>query len=222
MKRLIPVCILSLIALPLWAGYGLSNVVKKEIHQTNVIEEPIEEPEQVPANGPVPEVQEKAPQAVTFTKTAYYPYTIHMSSWQDPSDAIEQINKMRPVLGTVFITKIDLGPSGVWYRVDYGIFHNIKDAVTRLRELVAKKVIEKGAFVGSPVPYAIEIAMYDSEDKASKFARELELKGASSYVLKESDGLYRLLFGAYPDMKSASPAYNDLKELGLSPTMKKR
>ena len=220
MKRLILVCILSLIALPLWADYGLSNVVTKEIHRTDVVEETPEEAVEEPA--PKPQVQENAPQAVPYTKTAYFPYTIHMSSWQDPQAALEQSRQMQSSLGTVFITKIDLSSSGVWYRVDYGVFHTIKDAVTKLRELVANKVIEKGAFVGSQVPYAIEIGMYDTENKAKEAARDLDQKGIMSYVLKETDGLYRLLVGAYPDTKSAIPAYNDLKELGLTPTMKKR
>jgi hypothetical protein len=220
MKRLIVVCILSLIALPLWADYGLSNVVTKEIHRTVVDEETPEEAAEKSA--PEPQVQEKATKAVPYTKTAYFPYTIHMSSWQDPQAALEQSRRMQSSLGTVFITKIDLGSSGVWYRVDYGVFHTIKDAVTQLRELVAKKVIEKGAFVGSQVPYAIEIGMYDTENKARDAAKDLDQKGIMSYVLKETDGLYRLLVGAFPDTKSAIPAYNDLKELGLTPTMKKR
>jgi hypothetical protein len=222
MKRLILVCILSLIALPLWADFGLSNVVTKEIHRTVVVEETPEEIPEEAAEEPAPQVQEKAPQAVPFTKTAYFPFTIHMSSWHDPQAAMQQARGIRPSLGTVFITKIDLGSSGVWYRVDYGVFHTIKDAVTKLRELVAKKVIEKGAFVGSQVPYAIEIGMYDTENKAMDVAKDLEQKGITPYVLKETEGLYRLLVGAYPDTKSAVPAYNDLKELGLTPTMQKR
>ncbi len=222
MKRILLICIMSLIALPLWADYGLSNVVTKEIHRAVVVEQTPEETADDVAEEPAPQVEEKAPQAAPYTKTAYFPYTIHMSSWQDPQEAIQQAQGMSPSLGTIFITKIDLGSSGVWYRVDYGVFHTIKDAVTMLRELVAKKVIEKGAFVGGQVPYAIEIGMYDTENKAMDVAKELKQKGVTPYVLKETEGLYRLLVGAYPDTKSSLPAYNDLKELGLTPTMKKR
>jgi len=222
MKRILLICIMSLIALPLWADYGLSNVVTKEIHRAVVVEQTPEETADDVAEEPAPQVEEKAPQAAPYTKTAYFPYTIHMSSWQDPQEAIQQAQGMSPSLGTIFITKIDLGSSGVWYRVDYGVFHTIKEAVAMLRELVAKKVIEKGAFVGGQVPYAIEIGMYDTENKAMDVAKELKQKGVTPYVLKETEGLYRLLVGAYPDTKSSLPAYNDLKELGLTPTMKKR
>lgn len=37
MRRCVLSCVLVLVALPLWAGYGLSNVVKKEIHRGPVI-----------------------------------------------------------------------------------------------------------------------------------------------------------------------------------------
>jgi len=216
MKRLVLICIMFSTALPLWADYGLSNVVTKEIHRSSPVGEMNEEPEQevVPS--------QTTPPAVSYTKTLYYPYTIHTSSWQDPLDAIERVEKIRPKLGKVFITKIDLGASGLWYRVDYGIFSTIKEAVVRLRELVAEKSIEQGAFVGSTVPFAIEIGMYDTLEKAEKVAGELEQNDIITYVLKEDDTLYRLLCGAYPDAKSASPAYNDLNALGLHPKIKKR
>lgn len=214
MKRLILLVVLSLFALPLWADFGLSNVVTKEIHRTVIPAEP----QKVPGEK-VPEEIEKP---ISFTKTAYYPYTIHMSSWQDPQDAIKQLRESRSTLETVFITKIDLGSSGIWYRVDYGVFHTIKDAVTRLRELVAKKIIEKGAFVGSTVPYTIEIGIYNNRNKAVETAQGLEEEGIITYILQESDSLYRLVSGAYPDPKSAAPAYNDLKASGINPKIKKR
>lgn len=223
MKRLVLICILFSISLPLWADYGLSNVVTKEIHRSSPVEQPREKPVQeiVPPQTVMPQVSDTRPE-VSFTKTVYYPYTIHTSSWQDQSAAIQEVGKIRPELERVFITKIDLGTSGVWYRVDYGVFPTIKEAVVRLRELIADKVLEKGAFVGSTVPYAIEIGIYDSREKAEKIAGELEQKGIFTYTLKENDTLYRLLSGAYPDTKSASPAYNDLKAMGLHPTIKKR
>jgi len=223
MKRLVLICIMLSFALPLWADYGLSNVVTKKIHRSGPAQQPAEEPVEkaAPPQAVTPRAVEPE-REVTYTKTVYYPYTIHTSSWQDVSAAMTQIEKIRPQLEEVFITKIDLGTSGVWYRVDYGAYPTIKEAVTRLRELMAEKVLEKGAFVGSTVPYAIEIGTYESREKAEQTVRELEQENILAYTLKEHDTLYRLLYGAYPDTKSASPAYNDLKALGLHPTIKKR
>ncbi|HHO75427.1 MAG TPA: SPOR domain-containing protein [Deltaproteobacteria bacterium] len=216
MKRLVLICMLTLIALPLWADYGLSNVVTKQINRSSQAAEPIK----MPVQEVVP--KQTAKPSVSYTKTVYYPYTIHTSSWQDPSAAKQQVEKIAPKLEKVFITKIDLGAPGIWYRVDYGAFPAIKEAVARLRELVAEKVIEQGAFVGSAVPFAIEVGMYDSLEKTEKVVRELKQNDISTYVLKEDNTIYRLLCGAYPDAKSASPAYNDLKALGFNPKIMKR
>ncbi|HNR52146.1 MAG: Sporulation related domain protein [Deltaproteobacteria bacterium ADurb.BinA179] len=215
MRRCVLSCVLVLVALPLWAGYGLSNVVKKEIHRGPVIEEiPVEQADR-------PAGQTAAPAAAP-AKTTYYPYTIHLSSWQDQKEATRQIEKMRSRLDPVYLTKIDLGASGLWYRIDYGLFPTIKEAVARLRELKAKNIIDKGAFVGGEVAFAIEIGAYESMQEAKDEAQELIDQGIVPYIVKESDSLFRLLAGAYPDEKSAAPAVSDLNALGYSPALKKR
>ncbi len=215
MKRCVLICVLFLTAAPLWAGYDLSNTVTREIHRGPVIEEVRDEPLKEPA-------PEKTVTAVSPAKTVYYPYTIHLSSWQDPKEAYRQIEKMQARLDTLFITKVDLGASGVWHRIDHGLFPTIKDAVARLRELKAKKVIDKGAFVGGQVAYAIELGTYESVQEANDDARELKTQGMVPYVVREQDAVFRLLLGAYPDEKSAAPAMEDLKALGFDPTFKKR
>ncbi len=215
MKRCVLICAMYLMAAPLWAGYDLSNTVTREIHRGPVIEEVQDEPLKKPA-------PEKPAVAVSPAKTVYYPYTIHLSSWQDPKEAYLQIEKMQSRLDTLFITKIDLGASGVWHRIDHGIFPTIKDAVARLRELKAKNVIDKGAFVGSQVAYAIELGTYESVQEANGDARELKAQGMVPYVIRERNSVFRLLLGAYPDEKSAAPAMEDLKALGFDPIFKKR
>lgn len=215
MKRCVLICALFLMAPPLWAGYDLSNTVTREIHRGPVIEEVQDEPLKQ-------QTSEKAIAPVSPAKTVYYPYTIHLSSWQDPKEACRQIEKMQSKLDMLFITKIDLGASGVWHRVDHGIFPTIKDAVARLRELKARDVIDKGAFVGGQVPYAIELGTYESVQEANDDARELKDQDMVPYVIREQDTVFRLLLGSYPDEKSAAPAMEDLKALGFDPTLKKR
>ena len=215
MKRCVLMWALLLTAQPLWAGYGLSNVVTREIHRGPVIEEIQVENTERPA------LKEPAPKA-SAAKVVYYPYTIHLSSWQDPREALQQMEKMKTRLDTLYITKIDLGTSGVWHRIDYGLFPNIKDAVSRLRELKSKNIIDKGAFVGGEVPFAIEVGTYESLQEAEDEAKELTDQGIAPYIVKERDSFFRLLCGAYPDETSAAPAVGDLKAMGFSPALKKR
>lgn len=216
MKHVFLICILFLVAAPAQAEWGLSNVVKKEIHRTNPVN----------SLGTIPGPPVDAPAAqgadVSYTKVNHYPFTIHIASSKELTKAHQQIEIMRRKLEMVFVTKINLGAPGTWYRIDYGAFSNVKEAVLKLQELKTKGVVYPDAFVGPSVPYAIELGMYRTQQEAQAAANSLNAKGVFPYIVKEKDDLYRLLSGAYPDEKSAAPAMSDLMALNLQPTLKKR
>ncbi|HDP25360.1 MAG TPA: SPOR domain-containing protein [Deltaproteobacteria bacterium] len=209
MKRMLLVLILCLPTVSLWANYGLSNVVTKEIRRPEPVVEQV-----------APEVKKEEPRE--FRKTVHYPYTIHLSSWREYQAAVRQLQEQESDLTPLFITTIDLGSPGVWNRVDYGVFPSIKDAVFKLRALQAQGVTQKGAFVGGEVPFAIELGAFGASDEAEEKAEELRSRGVFPYIVKESEDYFRLLAGAYPDMTSASPAIEELKALGLNPILTKR
>jgi septal ring-binding cell division protein DamX len=219
MKRCVLVCVLLLTAVPLWAGYGLSNVVTRQIQRGPVIEEVTEAAAEMPEVQPA--VQEIPPAQPAVSATAR-PYTIHLSSWRNRDEALREMEEMRSRLDTIFITKIDLGPSGVWYRVDHGMFPTIREAVARIRDLKSRGVIDRGAFVGGEVGLAIELGTYESMEEAREEAQELALSGIAYYIVREGNAVFRLLVGAYNDEKSAVPAMEDLRALGYSPVLKKR
>lgn len=219
MKRCVLVCVLLLTAVPLWAGYGLSNVVTRQIQRAQAFEEAADSVVTAPE---VQQVAQKEPPAQAAALATGYPYTIHLSSWRDRGEALREMEKLSSRLDMLFVTKIDLGAPGIWYRVDHGIFPTIKDAVARLRDLKSRGVIDQGAFVGSSVGMAIELDTYGSMEEAEEEARELGLSGIAPYIVREGDTVFRLLVGAYPDEKSALPAMEDLRALGYSPILKKR
>ncbi len=224
MKRSIMVCILLMGALPLLADSGLSNVVRKEIHRTMPPAQAPAETIQETRAQPAQPVQEaiRGQKAVSFTKAASYPYTIHLASFENPNDAARRFERLKSKLDMLFVTKIDLGAPGVWYRLDYGAFPNIKEAVGKLQELKSKGLVEQGSFVGGSVAYAIEIGVYSSRQEAQSRAKALAGKGVAGYIIQEREDLYRLLSGAYPDEKSAAPALDDLASLNFAATVKKR
>ncbi len=226
MKHSILICLFVLMALPVRADFGLSNMVRKEIHHTPGIQDSVPEP---PAQKQDAQMQMKAlPQAqpkaqeIPFAKARHYPYTIHLASWQDQNDAMRQYERMRSRMEPLFITKIDLGPSGIWYRLDFGVFPTIKEAVLKLQEMKSRGLVDKGAFVGGSVPYAIEIGFFRSRQEAQARLKYLADKGVVTYAVKERDDLYRLLAGAYPDEQSSSAAMKDLAAMNLNPAVKKR
>lgn len=214
MKRGVLIGILFLAALPLRAEWGLSNVVTKEIHRSTDTAEEVRE-------APVPGVKQGV-QTGSYTKSMNYPYTIHLCSVQNMADASRQLEKMRSKLDMIFITKIDLGEPGIWYRLDCGAFPTIKEAVAKLQELKRAGLVEEGSFVGGTVAYTIEIGLFGTGQEARSKQGALSLKGVSSYIIRERDDLYRLVAGAYPDEKSAAPALADLKSLNFQPVVKKR
>ncbi len=221
MRHVILVCILSFVALPLQAQWGLSNVVTKAIHRTPGL--PAAPP--IVQESPDPEalsVTKQDVRQISYTKATNYPYTIHLSSFETPQEAARQTERLKSKLDMVFVTKIDLGDAGIWYRMDYGAFPTIKDAVLKLQELKGKGIVDKGTFVGGSVPYAIELGMYQTLKDAQSKAQKLAAKGVIPYIIKEREDIYRLLAGAYPNEKSAAPAMNDLMAMNLLPTLKKR
>lgn len=237
MRRLILLSVVfCLAAVPLWADYGLSNVVTKQIDRSQVKEQPPAAPGKAappaeqgkvvpPAPGQSPETAapDKKPSqaAVQFKKTVFYPYTIHISSWQNKKDALSQYKQKFQKLDGVFITKIDLGATGVWYRIDYGTFSTSDEANARMKDLQAQGIIDTESFVGSSVPYAIEVGVYTSRAEAAKAGEKLREAGLVPYLMKEAEA-FRLLAGAFPSSKSAYPALEDITALGLQSKISKR
>jgi hypothetical protein len=236
LRRLTLFVVFCLAALPLWADYGLSNVVTKQIDRTQVNQQVPAVPGKAasqaeqgkvvpPAPTQIPEAAapDKKPSqtAVQFKKTVFYPYTIHISSWQNKKDALSQYKQKFQKLDGAFVTKIDLGVTGVWYRIDFGTFSTSDEANARMRDLQAQGTIDTESFVGSSVPYAIEIGVYASRAEAAKAGEKLRDGGVVPYIMKETDA-FRLLAGAFPSSKSAYPALEDITALGLQSKIAKR
>jgi septal ring-binding cell division protein DamX len=217
-----------LVSLPLWADYGLSNVITKQIDRTQQKEQPptalgnISAP--APAQGVEPASPDNTPTPAVpqFKKSAFYPYTIHISSWQTKKDAFAQYKQKYQKLDGVFTTKIDLGPTGIWYRIDVGAYSADNEAITRMKDLQDAGVIDAESFIGSSVPYTIELGVLPDRGQAQKIADKLRGKGVVTYIMKESDSAYRVLSGAFPNRKSSEPALNDLSALGLNAKITKR
>ncbi len=182
-----------LVSSPVLADFGLSNVVEREISGISGDSKPF-----------------------SCEKKMFYPYTIHLSSWKNLSEAMEEMNTLGFVPGITFITKIALKKNDVWYRIDYGFFTTEKEASEKLKELQGMKVAPKDAFVGTPTPYAIEAGAFAFEQETTFEDARLRGKGIIPYVIKETDGCFRLLVGAYPNKKSAKQALEEMKNTGIA------
>jgi len=228
LKRLILFVVFLLISLPLWADYGLSNVVTQHIDRNQQKEQPFPSTEKMSVSEPVkgaepaPVGKTPTPAVPQFKKSAFYPYTIHISSWKTNKDAFAQYKQKYRKIDGVFITKVDLGPTGIWYRIDVGAYSQDNEAITRMKDLQDAGVIDTESFIGSSVPYTIELGVLPDREQAQKMVDKLRGAGVVTYVMKESDSAYRVLCGAFPNRNSSEPALNDLSALGLHAKITKR
>jgi cell division septation protein DedD len=91
-----------------------------------------------------------------------------------------------------------------------------------MKDYQDKGIIDTESFIGSSVPYTIELGVLPDRDQAQKTADKLRGVGVVTYIMKESDSAYRVLSGAFPNRKSSGPALNDLAALGLHAKITKR
>ena len=224
MKRIALLVVLLLMALPLWADYGLSNVVKKQIDLDRQAGQSTDVEGKM---SPLP-TQRNTSQSISnmttpeYKKSVFYPYTIHVASVKNKKDAMDQFRVKYQKFDVAFITKIDLGATGIWYRIDLGAYTTISKATDQMKDLKAKGIIDDESFIGSSVPYTIEIGVYDDRSVALNVADKLIGEGIVPYIMKETDTVYRLLSGAFPSTHSATPALEELISLGLQPKITKR
>ncbi len=214
MNRVAAAVVLTLVlASPLWAAFGVSNVVSGEI-----VREKTPQISEKPAPPPDKQPETRA----ACAKTVYYPYTIHLSSWQDIVIARKEAQKVALTLQPVFITTIDLGERGVWHRVDYGLFPSAKDAFARLDDIKKLKIIEKGSFVGGKVPFTIEVGQAASAEEVAGLEKVFADRGFFVYVIQEEPDCYRVVSGAYPSPASANQAYRSLQDAGIEGRISRR
>jgi hypothetical protein len=262
-RSLLPLALAVLLAQPLWAGYGLSNVVRIGLKPAAPAPPaelaPADQPGEIPAANPVPaqaaskpvvkpSVQpvsspavkpplrpQAAPAAkpsatrvkpaiktVPGSKGGVYPYAVHLSSWRDLDQAVQELNRIGGRVPQAFMTKIDLGPRGIWYRVDCGLCVSAEVAEARRQRIMRSGLVDKDSFVGAPMPLAIELGQLTGLDAARARQAELRRQKIYTYLIGQGSGRYRIVSGAYPDAASARALLDDLKALGLEARLTRR
>ncbi len=153
---------------------------------------------------------------------AGYPYAVHLSSWRDQAQAVQELNRIGGRVPQAFLTKIDLGPRGVWYRIDCGLCVSPAVAESRRQRILRSGLIDSGSFVGAPMPLTVELGQ--AENLTAAHARQAELREQKvyTYLIGQGSGRYRIVCGAYPDTASASALLNDLATLKIEARLVRR
>ena len=260
---------IALFCQPLWAGYGLSNVVKLGIKpvpaepaaaspaETKPVEPTVKAPQPPkapvakpvivkPAPAPVrpqvkaakvkptpkpqprPHVVQRAKQAVRpaaskpcAVAAGGYPFAVHLSSWRDQAKAVQELEKLGGRVQQIFITKIDLGSRGVWYRVDCGLAVNREVAEARRRTVMRSGLVDKDSFVGE-APYTVELAQVDGLEQAHARQAEFRSQEVFTYLIGMGGQRFRVACGAFADAGSAQAVLNDLAALKIEAKLVRR
>jgi len=259
----------ALFCQPLWAGYGLSNVVKLGIKpvsaepaaaspaETKPLEPTVKAPQPPtapvakpavvkPASAPSkpqvnaskiktaaksparPHTVQRAPRASRpaaakpcAVAASGYPFAVHLSSWRDQAQAVQELERLGGRVPQIFITKIDLGPRGVWYRVDCGLAVNREVAEARRRIVMRSGLVDKGSFVGE-APYTVELAQVDGLEQAHARQAEFRSQEVFTYLIGMGGQRFRVACGAYSDAGSAQAVLNDLAALKIEAKLVRR
>ncbi|OPZ58379.1 MAG: Sporulation related domain protein [Deltaproteobacteria bacterium ADurb.Bin510] len=147
---------------------------------------------------------------------------MHLSSWRDREQALRELERLGGRVPQAFITKIDLGPRGVWYRVDCGLCVDPAVAEARRQRILRSGLVQNGSFVGAPMPFTVEIGQFDSLDAARARQAELKSQEIYTYLIGLGGGRYRVVCGAYPDAASAQALLDDLAALKLEARLVRR
>ncbi len=209
MRKAYPLILALMFTFILGAGYGKSNVMEKQISPpTPDLSVTATEVKPGKASGAY---NDENP----CSRLLFHPYTIHLEMNQYKETALDAASKYTNSIGQTFVTKTPVA-STAWYSVDHGAFESAKDAVARMQELKAGKLIPKDAYVGAPMPYGVELAVAATREKALKEVRRIRKSDVSAYVIKQNENCFRVMYGAYPNEDVAGFYEKEIRSLGMS------
>jgi cell division septation protein DedD len=208
MRKAYPFILTIIFTFIIGAGYGKSNIMEKQIGAPTP-DLSVTAQEVKPAKAYADNKAETACSNVPFN-----PFTIHLEMNQYKDTALAAAAEYGSSIGQTFITKTPVASTS-WYSVDHGAFKSAKDAVTKMQDLKAKGLIPKDAYVGAPMPYAVEIAAALTKEKALKEISRARKSGVSAYLIQGNESCFRVMSGAFPNRDIAGFYEKELRNLGL-------
>jgi cell division septation protein DedD len=119
------------------------------------------------------------------------PYSLHLSSWNTRKKARKMVRVHKQAGLKAYLTKIDLGNKGIWWRVFSGCYETEEEALkVKIDRGFSDAIIIKTA-------YAALVGTYASKDEMQANIRKLEALGFDPYPVMGKDGIFWLYSGAY-------------------------
>jgi len=137
------------------------------------------------------------------------PYSLRLGAFRTLGQAEKAVSSFKRRGLSVYWAKVDLGDKGTWYRVFVGRFESAEKA----REFKEKHKLE-GSLV-KKAPYADLIGVYSNREDLEKITLCLRKLGFSPYAVKDLDGKYRVLVGAFMTREGAEQQRVELASKGI-------
>jgi cell division septation protein DedD len=157
----------------------------------------------------------------TSTEPEFYPYTIHVSSYQD----VEKANSLAMMLKKkgllAFTCPTQIPGKGEYYRIFVGFFRTFKETRAAASKLKGQKNLYP---LEAKMPYAIQVGIFDSDQERKKLEAELLSKSYLAYSIPEmpKKNKARLLIGAFRKEKDAEGLTIALQKEGFEAKVVKR
>lgn len=145
-----------------------------------------------------------------------YPYSLYLSSLKTLDLAKRAIAVYAGRGIEAYWVKVQFKEKGEWYRIYTGHFKDQEEAegFARDRGITEKETLKTA--------YANLLGVYSQPKDFEDKVRALSELGYSSYVIKGSDGKWRLLVGAYVTEEAAEQQHQELMTMGIENRVIKR
>ena len=137
-----------------------------------------------------------------------YPYSLHLGSHNNLEMAKRSILDLRGKGISPYLSRVDLGDKGIWYRIFTGHFRDVKEAERFRQEHVLAANIKN-------TPYTNLIGTYSDQDELQKEIKPLKESGYFPYTITYDDGKPRLFVGAFLTRAGAEKQYRHLESKGI-------
>jgi len=162
------------------------------------------------------------PKAVASpTGSGMYPYTIFISTYQDPKVTKNKVLNLRKNGDPAFVSHAYFKDSGHWYQIYFGWYNSIADANTAAEKL-RQRHFRKSIVVKKP--YAVQAGIFSSKATLKKMETGLAALNYPAYRIPDAmnPGKIRLLIGAYSTETVPDKLIETLKASGFEPKVVRR
>jgi len=150
-----------------------------------------------------------------------YPYTIFISTYQDPKVSKTKVLSLRKTGDPAFVSHAYFKDTGHWYQIYFGWYKSIADANTAAEKL-RQRHFRKTIVVKKP--YAVQAGIFSSKATLKKMETGLTALNYPAYQLPDAmnPGKIRLLIGAYSTETVPDKLIETLKASGFEPKVVRR